>query len=448
MTELFRRGSLAAFAPVLAVSIATPAAAQLSPAEQTIIETVEEGFAQDVALLEAITNVNSGTHNHEGVREVGQMLTPEFEALGFDVEWIAQDHVDRAGHLFARMEGDSDAPRILLIGHIDTVFEPDSPFQQFVRDGDTATGPGVVDDKGGIVVILSALRAMQAAGTLHGANIVVALTGDEEDVGNPIDQARADLVEAGQWADVALGFEGLSVVDGRDMGVVARRSSNSWTLTTTGRTGHSSGIFSDSAGYGAIYEMARILDAFRVELPEENLTYNVGFMAGGTPAELGEDNLSASAIGKTNIIADSAVARGDLRTLTQEQTDRTVAAMEAIVEQNLPGTDAQIEFSFRYPPMSPSEGNTALLTALNAINADMGLDEMGVFPPARRGAADISFVAPYAHGLAGMGPDGTGSHAEGESVDLRSFTRQAQRAAILMSRLGENPRTQRIVLPD
>ncbi|MWV28217.1 M20/M25/M40 family metallo-hydrolase [Aurantiacibacter rhizosphaerae] len=426
------------FAPLAAavLAISAPAFAQLSPAEQTMMTTVEAGFEDDVALLEAITNLNSGTHNHDGVREVGQMLIPEFEALGFEVEWIDQNHVDRAGHLFARHMGDSDAAKVLLIGHIDTVFEPESPFQRFMRDGDRATGPGVVDDKGGIIVILSALRAMQAAGTLSGANIVVALTGDEEDAGDPIAQSRQHLIEAGQWADTALGFEGLSVVDGQDLAVVARRSSNSWTLTTTGCTGHSSGIFAEGAGYGAIYEMARILDSFREELPEENLTYNVGFMAGGTPATLGEDNLSASAIGKTNIIPDSAVARGDLRTLTQEQTDRTVAAMQAIVHDNLPGTDAQIDFAFRYPPMSPSEGNAALLAQLNAINENMGLPKMGVFPPARRGAADISFVAPYTDGLAGMGPDGSGSHAVGESVDLRSFTRQAQRAAILMSRLA------------
>ncbi len=175
MTSCIRIAPLAAAFSAMAIS--SPAAAQLSPAEQRILTTVESGFEDDVALLEAITNVNSGTHNHDGVREVGQMLTPEFEALGFDVEWIDQDHVNRAGHLFARHEGDSGNPNILLIGHIDTVFEPSSPFQQFVRDGDTATGPGVVDDKGGIVVILSALRAMQAAGTLSGANIVVALTG-------------------------------------------------------------------------------------------------------------------------------------------------------------------------------------------------------------------------------------------------------------------------------
>ncbi|MGB3166029.1 MAG: M20/M25/M40 family metallo-hydrolase [Alteraurantiacibacter sp.] len=412
-----------------------PASAQLAPGERTIFTTVEKHFKEDVALLEAMVNINSGTHNHAGVRAVGDLLIPEFEALGFTAEWIDQANVERAGHLFLRHEGAPDAPNMLLIGHLDTVFEPSSPFQSFAREGDTAIGPGVVDDKGGIVVILSALRAMQAAGTLADANIVVALTGDEEDAGQPIAQSRADLVAAGQWADVALGFEGLAIREGKDMGVVARRSSNSWTLTVTGESGHSSGIFREGVGYGAIYELARILDAFRTQLPEENLTYNVGFLAGGTPAQMGADGLSATTRGKANIIPDSALAFGDLRTISQEQTDRTVAAMQAIVDEHLPGTDASIEFAFRYPPMPPTEANRALLARLNAINADLGMEAMEEYPPALRGAADISFVAPYTDGLAGMGPAGGGSHAPGETLDLTTLARQAQRAAILMSRL-------------
>ncbi len=425
----------AAFA-ALSLAAATPATAQFSPAEEALIESVEAHYQGDVALLERIVNINSGTYNHEGVRAVADVLIPEFEALGFDVEWIDQSAANRAGHLFARWTGDSDAPNILLIGHLDTVFEPESPFQAFRRDGDTGIGPGVTDNKGGVIVILSALRAMVESGTIAGANITVALTGDEEDAGEPLDVSRADLYAAGEWADVALGFEGLSVIDGRDYGVVARRSSNSWQLETTGQSGHSSGIFREGVGYGAIYEMARILDAFREQLPEENLTYNVGFLAGGTPAVMGEDLLSASTSGKTNIIPDSAVARGDLRTLTNEQLDRAIAAMQAIVDENLPGTDATIGFEISYPAMAPTEGNRALLAQLNEINADMGLETMGEFPPARRGAADISFVAPLVDAaLAGMGPNGSGSHADGESVDLDSIIRQAQRAAILMSRL-------------
>ena len=422
--------------------IAAPASAALSAPEQVIVESVEEGFERDVALLEQITRINSGTHNHPGVRAVADALIPEFEALGFTTQWIDQSAAGRAGHLFARHSGRPGTTKMLLIGHLDTVFEPDSPFTEVVRDGDSATGPGILDDKGGIVVILSALRAMKAAGTLADANIVVALTGDEEDAGEPLAEARRDLIEAGQWADVALGFEGLSILDGKDMAVIARRSSGNWTLTTSARSGHSSGIFSDHAGYGAIYEMVRILDTFRRELPEENLTYNVGFMAGGTPAELGDDSLSATTIGKTNIIPSSAIARGDLRALTPEQNERTADRMRAIVADHLPGTEAEIAVEFRYPPMAPTAGNRALLDRLNAINADLGREPMAPYPPARRGAADISFVAPYTDGLAGMGPAGSGSHAAGETIDLRSMVRQAQRAALLMSRLAAEDGTQ------
>lgn len=430
------RPAMSLAAAVLAASVPAPAAAQLTAPEQLIMADVETRFEDDVALLERLVAQNSGTHNHAGVKAVADMLVPEFEALGFAVEWIDQSAAGRAGHLFARRTGKPGTTRMLLIAHLDTVFEPEAAFQGFAREADIATGPGVGDDKGGIVVILAALKAMQAAGTLEDANIIVALTGDEEEAGSPLALSRADLVKAAEWADVALDFEGLAVMDGKDMGVVARRSANSWTLTVTAGSGHSSGIFGASVSYGAIYEMARILDRFRSELPEENLTFNVGVMAGGTPSVLSEDGLSAQATGKTNIIPTTAVARGDLRTISQEQTDRTVAAMRAIVAGSLPGTSAEIGFAFRYPPMAPTAGNHALLARLNAVNADMGLDEMGVFPPARRGAGDINFVAHLVDGLAGMGTEGSGAHAAGESVDLTSITRQAQRAAILMSRLA------------
>jgi len=431
--------ALAGSCALLAALAVAPASAELAPAEQRIATSVEGGQEDAFALLGRLVEANSGTHNPAGVRQVADMLRPEFEALGFDVEWIDQSAAGRAGHLFARHDGAAGTTRMLLIAHLDTVFEPASSFQNYAREGMRATGPGVGDDKGGIVIILMALRAMQAAGTLENANIVVAMTGDEEDVGDPIETARADLSASAEWADVALDFEGLSVENGRDMGVIARRSSNGWTLRTSGREGHSSGIFSEGAGDGAIYELARILAAFRTQLPEEDLTYNVGLVAGGSTAELSEDGLSATATGKGNIIPPVAVARGDLRTLSQEQTDRVVGKMRAIVDQNLPGTDAEIAFEFRYPPMAPTEGNRALLGRLNAVNADLGLPDMPILPPALRGAGDINFIADKVDGIAGLGPDSSGSHAPGESVDLASFERQAKRAAILMSRLAQEP---------
>lgn len=426
---------LALAAAILAVS--APASAQLTAPEQLAVADVEAGFEADIALLARLVTQNSGTHNHTGVKAVADLLAPRFEALGFQVEWIDQSAAGRAGHLFARKQGRPGTTKMLLIAHLDTVFEPDASFHGFTREGDIATGPGVGDDKGGIVVILAALRAMQAAGTLENANIVVALTGDEEEAGNPLDVSRKDLREAAEWADVALDFEGLSVMDGKDMGVVARRSADTWTLTVRAKSGHSSGIFGEGVSYGAIYELARILDRFRTELPEENLTFNVGVMAGGTPASLSDDGLAAEAVGKTNIIPSTAVARGDLRTISTEQSNRVVEAMAAIVHDSLPGTSSRIAFHFRYPPMAPTEGNFALLARLNEVNADMGLEEMGVFPPSKRGAGDINFVADLVDGLAGLGPRGSGAHAPGESVDLRSMVRQAQRAAILMSRLAQ-----------
>lgn len=421
-------------------AIPLPAAAQLSPAEERIAAAVDTGFEDHVVFLERLTNQNSGTRNFAGNRAVMDMLAPEFEALGFAVEFIDQSAADRAGHLFARHEGAPGTTRMLLIAHTDTVFEEDSSFQTFTRDGDSATGPGVVDDKGGIVVILAALRAMQAAGTLAEANIVVAITGDEEDAGDPIDISRADLREAADRADVALDFEGLSIEDGVDMGVVARRSSNSWMLTTSGTVAHSSGIFSQRVGDGAIYEMARILAGFREELPEPNLTFNVGLLAGGTTAELSADELTATATGKTNVVPPVAIARGDFRTLSQDQTDRVVAGMERIVSDNLPGTDAEIAFELRYPPMPPTAGNRALLARLNAVNRDLGLPAQPELDPLKRGAGDINFVAARIDGIAGLGPAGEGSHTPDETIDLASLRRQAKRAAILMSRLAAEPR--------
>jgi glutamate carboxypeptidase len=431
--------SLAFLAALLAL-VPTAARAELSGAERRIAAAVEAEQERTVELLERLVNQNSGTLNLEGVRATGEMVRAELEPLGFEVRWVDMGDTGRAGHLVATHRGGS-GKRILLIGHLDTVFETDSPFQRFSRDGNRAVGPGIGDDKGGIAVIVAALRAMHAAGTLRGADIEVVLTGDEERPGSPITVARRDLVEAGRRADVALEFENLAREDGRDYGTVARRSSTSWTLRTRGRTGHSSGIFSADQGYGAIYELARILDAFRRELPEANLTYNVGVMAGGTPAEMDEQGLRVTASGKTNIIAETALARGDIRTLSAEQEARIRARMQAIVAQHLPQTSAEMVFAEDgYPPMAPTEGNRRILARLNAVNRDLGLGEMPEYDPARRGAADSSFVAGDVDTLAGLGVAGGAAHAEGEWIELYSLVRSAQRAAILMTRLSRERR--------
>ena len=424
-------------AALLLLSLPATANAQLSRPERTMLRTVEQEHDRHVALLERLVNQNSGTLNLAGVRTVGEMVRAELEPLGFAVRWVDMAETGRAGHLIATHAG--RGRNVLLIGHLDTVFEANGPFQTFTRDGARATGPGIGDDKGGVVVIVAAMRALHAAGRLKDADITIVLTGDEERIGAPTAIARRDLIAAGQAADFALEFENLAVEDAADFGTIARRSSANWTLTTGGRTGHSSGVFNDSLGYGAIYEMARILDAFRRELPEPNLTYNVGVLAGGTPAAIDAEGFGVTASGKTNIVAETAVARGDLRTLTAEQDARVRARMQAIVDQHLPRTEAALAFGEGgYPPMAPSEGNLALLGRLNAVNRDLGLPAMAAFDPARRGAADSGFVAGDVDTLGGLGVAGGGAHADGEWVDLESLVRQSQRAAILIDRLGRS----------
>lgn len=413
--------------------------AQVAPigAEARMVATVDAEQARTLRFLETMVNQNSGSRNLEGVRKMRDIVAPEFTALGFTSRWIPMEQTGRAGHLVLTHKGRKGGKKLLLIGHLDTVFEPDSPFQNYVLNGDKATGPGVGDDKGGIAVILAAVRAMQTAGTLKNANIEVFLTGDEEEAGSPTEVARADLVTAAKAADVALDFEGLSRENGKDMGSIARRSSQSWTLMVEAKSGHSSGVWGANAGDGAIYAASRILSAFREELPEPYLTLNVGLIAGGAEADVADDNAHVSAQGKTNIIPGKVVARGDLRTLSLEQNAAAMRKMEWIVARSYPGvTSAKITFSEGYPPMAPTAGNKALLARLNRVNATLDLPEMQPLDPMKRGAGDISFVAEYIDGLVGLGPHSTGDHAPGETVDVASIWTQAKRAALLMTRLA------------
>ncbi len=421
-----------------ALALLTTAAT--SAPEKRMGEVVASEAPRHEALLEKLVLQNSGSLNLAGVKAVGEMMRAELAPLGFTVDWVDMTATGRAGHIVATHKGNGRGKRILLIGHLDTVFEPDSPFTGWKREGDRVTGPGVGDDKGGLVVIVAALRAMQAAGTLRNADIKIVLTGDEEKTGAPLDVARRDLVDAGKWADIALEYENVARDGDQEYATTARRSSTNWELVTTGRTGHSSGIFNASMGYGAVYEMARILDEFRRTLAEPNLTYNASVVVGGTPAALDDAGVKGTAEGKTNVIPARAVVRGDLRSLTPEQDAKAKTAMTAIVSRHLPGTQASIRFFEGYPSMPPTAANRALMNELNAVNRDLGLPEMLEMDPAKRGAADSSFVAADAVTLGGMGVAGGGAHAVGEWVDLTSLPRQALRSAVLISRLAAQPR--------
>jgi glutamate carboxypeptidase len=440
--------ALAMISTPLASAQEPTATSSLTPIEQRMAANVNANQAADLALLEQLVNINSGTMHLAGVVAVKDIVTPRLEQLGFHVRWVPMDTLThRAGDLVAEHpcptgEGHC-GKRLLLVGHMDTVFEPASPFQRYAllpdSGGKTATGPGVADMKGGLVVMLAALRAMESGGVLRNTEIRIVLSGDEERPGDPLNVARRDLVEAAKQSDVALEFEPSVRIDGQDSVSISRRSATTWQIETTGISGHSSQIFADRLGYGAIYELNRILDAFRRELPEQGATYSVGLMLGGATAQLNPEQTGGTATGKDNVVAATALAVGDLRTLSNEQTERVETKMRSIVEQHLPRTGATITFGDAYPAMASSSASEQLFNEWNRTSEALGLGPVQLGGPMTRGAGDIAFAAAYVPGLVGVGILGEGYHAEGETAFLDSLTRQAKRNAVLMQRLAQQP---------
>jgi glutamate carboxypeptidase len=416
------------------------AALQISaPAERSIVAAVDANNAAALTLLERVVNINSGTHNFAGVRAVGDVFRKELDGLGFTTAWVDGAAFKRAGHLIAEHPG--PGPKILLIGHLDTVFEPDSPFQTFRRlDGNKATGPGIIDMKGGDVVIVFALKALKAAGALDRMNVTVVMTGDEEDAGDPQALARKPLVDAARGAQYALGFE-----DGPGdpkFAVTARRGTSSWRLDVTAKTGHSSQIFRSDIGYGANYELARIVDGFRRKLAgEAHLTFNPSLILGGTAADVDQVLAKGSASGKTNVIAEHAVALGDLRTLSPGQLQQARDAMKAIAaDAPLAQTQATLTFEDGYPALAPTPGNEALLVDYDKASQDLGFGRVAAVSPDRAGAADVSFIsAQVKNVIDGIGLMGTDDHSPQETADLATLPSQTKRAALLLVRLSRYP---------
>lgn len=421
------------------------ARADLSAVEERIVAAVKARSSAALVLLEKSVNINSGTLNTDGVKEAGRLFRSELDELGFATRWIDMPvSMQRAGHLAGQRRGTQggahsgspNSKKLLLLGHMDTVFEPFSPVAPWKVDGQRIRGQGVSDMKGGVVVMLEALRALQSADVLDGAEVAVLLTGDEESVGQPIAQSRADLVEMARNSNIVLSFEGMGLdLNGEESVAIGRRGAGSWSLTVTGRQGHSSGIFGRNAGFGAAYELARIVNAFREQLIEPGLTFGAGVMLAGTEVDFDPTQARGTAAGKNNIIPPKAMARGDLRALTAEQRDRARSRMREIVAQSLPGTSATITFAETYPPMAATPANQALQELYSQLSVELGYSRVKAANPESRGSGDVQFAAPYAAALDGLGAIGGAAHSPFEFLHPGSVEKNAIRAAILIYRL-------------
>jgi glutamate carboxypeptidase len=416
----------------------------LNKEEQKVMDYIDANMPRAIALLKESVNINSGTLNIAGVKKVGEIFAREFEKANFKTKWIPMpDSLRRAGHLVATIGFNNDpvgkkntkGKKLFLIGHLDTVFEPDMPANPFTMLNDsTATGQGVNDMKGGDVVMIIALQALHAQGLLKDADIIAYLTGDEEHAANPREISRADFIESAKQTDIALAFEG---ANGLNSVATARRGASGWTLNVKAKTGHSSGVFTPNAGYGAIYEAARIINEFRVQLSTEKyLTFNPGVFIGGSEMNYNSAKSTGTAIGKTNIISPAVTVTGDLRFLTEDQKINARKKMSAIVADNLAGTKATIKFTDGIPSMAPTQGNDKLLEIISGVTKDMGLGATTAGDPGSRGAGDISYIAAYVDCIDGLGASGKGAHAPGETINLKELPFLIKRAALTIYRLS------------
>ncbi len=204
-----------------------------------------------------------------------------------------------------------------------------------------------------------------------------------------------------------------------------------------GAPAHSSQIFREDVGYGAVYELARILNSFRERMAgEAHLTFNPGVVLGGTTVEFDAVQLRGSAFGKTNVIAEHAIASGDLRALSREQFDKAKAVMTEVVAASLPHTSSTIRFDEGYPPMAPTPGNARLLAMYDQASRDLNLGAVTAVSPDRAGAADVSFAAEYVKtAIDGVGLMGHSDHTVKETADLSTLPSQTKRIAVLLLRL-------------
>ncbi|HJV19889.1 MAG TPA: M20/M25/M40 family metallo-hydrolase [Sediminibacterium sp.] len=408
-------------------------AQSLTNEEQKIVLQTEKNFSEMMELLKASVNINSGTFNIPGVKQVGELYATELRKLGFTIEWVAlPDSLKRAGHLVAYRKG-KKGKKLFLIGHLDTVFEPDMTANPFTQLSDTTiTGQGINDMKGGDVMIIAAMRALHELNLLNDATITIYMTGDEENAGEPRSVSRSDFIARAKAHDIALGFEG---ANGLNSIATARRGSSGWQLEVEGKQGHSSGVFT-GAGYGAIYEASRIINTFRETLSKEKyLSFNPGLFIGGSEMEVNLEAQKGTVSGKTNIISPKTVVIGDLRFLSEEQKKNARKTMEQITAQHLPGTKARIRFEDGIPAMAPTRGNEALAEELSKTNLALGFGKLTPGNPGSRGAGDISYIAAYLDCLDGLGASGKGAHAPGEVLNVKEFPKLMKRAAVFIYRL-------------
>jgi len=404
----------------------------LDAKQQAIVNKVNNNSKSEINFIRDTVNVNSSTFNKSGVRIVSHLYEKELKKLGFKTEWIPlPDSMDRAGHLFA-YNNVKNGKKVLLIGHLDTVFPKDSPFQKFTQEGNIAKGPGVIDMKGGNAIILYALKALKDQGSLNNLQITIALMGDEESPGLPKKLSRKKLMEESKNSDIALAFESANNLNEV---VTARRGLAIWNLDVSAKQGHSSLISTKEFGEGAILGIAEILDKIQNETKKERyLSFNPGIIAGGVNIKENEDKTNLQASGRFNVIPKDAKSLGDIRYLSRNNLNAFITKCELIAKNFNPPIQANFTVKEEniYPPMELSNSNIELMKQLEKVNKDLGFGKLTAVDPRDKGAADIAYIDPKIPALDGLGGVGQFDHSTDEYMEIDQTIKATQRLALFL----------------
>lgn len=408
-------GRIAVIGAVLAVGFGGTAQAEGKARDQRVWAAAEAVRPGQLDLLAAAVNIDSGTGDVEGGRRMAALLAPRLKALGMEVQTVAAEAPGLPDNLVATLKG-AGKGKILLIGHMDTVFGPGTAGKRPFRiEGDKAMGPGVADEKGGVVEAIYALQILRDLKFTDFAQITL-LVETSEEIGSPGTRALIDRLVRSH--DVELNLE---PGDAPDRLTVWRKGSATMTVEVKGRAAHAGVAPQDgrNAAVELIHQLA-VVDTLPHSGP--GLTANLTILEAGT---------------RHNIIPEHALAKINVRVRDKADFDRVEALLRKSAETTVvPDTSITIGRETSFPPLQENPATDALAVRAQAIYAELGL----TLATGGNGGASESALA-YEAGtpaLDGLGPVGGGSHSETEYVDLKSVTPRLYLLTKLIMELGRD----------
>jgi glutamate carboxypeptidase len=379
---------------------------------QQLLDRLDGWRTEQIEFLERLVNHDSGTDDVEDVNRVGAILAERLRGIGFTLNRVANERF--GDHLVAEKPG-SGKKRFLFVGHYDTVFPSGTAKQRPFRiDGHgRAWGPGVYDMKGGLAVLLYALRAHREARTRawEETTIAVVFNSDEE----RLSPTSRGVIEAEARRAHSVGILEPARPGGEY--VMARKGAGSFQLEVKGKASHAG--LQPELGASAIWDLAQKIAALHALTSfDTGVTVNVGTVRGGE---------------RPNVVAPYASAEVDLRAWTQADAEAAMAAMQAICSRaHVSGTTASLRGQIQFPPWPPGlAGTERLLDIMRAAGRELGVEVSAI---KTGGGSDGNHTSAIAPTLDGMGPKGSRAHSDEEFIEVATLLERSKMLALFLDR--------------